>query len=58
MSVDYISAHNGGIQMYSDGEGLVGYGKSPEMVAYVLTTKGIASEVFGSSTMDLSLIHI
>jgi hypothetical protein len=54
MSVDYISAHKGGIQMYSDTDGLVGYGKSPEMVAYVLTTKGMASEIYGGSSMDFA----
>jgi len=54
MSVDYISAHKGGIQMYSDTDGLVGYGKSPEMVAYVLITKGMASEIYGGSSMDFA----
>ena len=52
MSVSYLAAHNGGIQMYSDTDGLVGYGKSPEMVAYVLTTKGMASAIYGGSSMD------
>ena len=51
--VSYISAHNGGIQMFSDNEiGIVGYGKTPESIAYVLNTKGIAHTVFQSSSMD------
>ncbi len=40
--------------MYSDTDGLVGYGKSPEMVAYVLITKGMASEIYGGSSMDFA----
>ena len=51
--VDFISAHNGGIQMYSD-SGLVGWGNTPESLAYVLNTKGIAETVMGSSSMDFA----
>jgi hypothetical protein len=51
--VDFVSAHNGGIQMFS-AEGLVGYGKTPEAIAYVLNTKGIAAEIFQSSSMDFA----
>ena len=51
--VDFVSAHNGGIQMYSD-SGLVGWGDTAESVAYVLNTKGISSTVMGSSTMDFA----
>ena len=36
MSVSYLAAHKGGIQMYSDTDGLVGYGKSPEMDLLIL----------------------
>ena len=39
--VDFVSAHNGGIQMYSD-SGLVGWGNTAESVAYILNTKGIS----------------
>ena len=54
-NVSYISAHNGGIQMFSDEEiGIVGFGKTPESVAYVLNTKGIADTVFQSSSMDFA----
>ena len=51
--IDYINAHNGGIQMYSD-SGLVGWGDTAESVAYVLNTKGISSTVMGSSSMDFA----
>jgi len=51
--VDFISAHNGGIKMFSS-EGLVGWGNSPESVAYVLNTKGVAESIMGSSSMDFA----
>ena len=51
--VDFVSAHNGGIQMYSD-SGLVGWGNTAESVAYVLNTKGISSTVMASSSMDFA----
>ena len=51
--VDFIGAHKGGIQMFSK-LGLVGWGNTPESVAYVLNTKGVASEIFGSSSMDFA----
>ena len=51
--VDFINAHNGGIQMWSN-LGLVGWGNTPESVAYVLNTKGIAEVVHGSSSMDFA----
>tara|TARA_B100000780_G_scaffold212207_1_gene151951 strand:+ start:1661 stop:1897 length:237 start_codon:yes stop_codon:yes gene_type:complete len=54
-NVSYLSAHKGGIQMFSDSEiGIVGYGKTPESIAYVLNTKGIAHTVFQSSSMDFA----
>jgi hypothetical protein len=52
-SVDFVSAHNGGIQMFSN-MSLVGFGKTPEAIAYVLNTKGIAAEIFQSSSMDFA----
>ena len=52
--VDFIGAHNGGIQMFSGVGNLVGWGNSPESVAYVLNTKGIAETVMGSSSMDFA----
>jgi len=51
--VDFVSAHNGGIQMYSD-SGLVGWGNTAESVAYILNTKGISSTVMASSSMDFA----
>ena len=51
--VDFISAHNGGIQMFSS-DGLVGWGNTPESVAYVLNTKGMAESIMGSSSMDFA----
>ena len=51
--IDFIDAHNGGIQMFSS-SGLVGWGDTAESVAYVLNTKGISSTVMGSSSMDFA----
>ena len=51
--VDFVSAHNGGIQMYSD-SGLVGWGNTAESVAYILNTKGISSTVMASSSIDFA----
>ena len=53
--IRYINAHNGGIQMYGNGCGeLVAWGKTPEMIAYALKTKGIADSVAGGSSMDIA----
>ena len=52
-SVEFVSAHNGGIQMFSS-LGLVGFGKTAEAIAYVLNTKGVAAEIFQSSSMDFA----
>ena len=59
--IDYISAHNGGIKMFSGGhlyEGgalnLKGWGKTAESIAYTLKTVGLAPTVMGSSSMDFS----
>ena len=51
--IDFIAAHNGGIQMFSN-EGVVGYGNTVEMIAYVIKTKGLANTVMGSSSMDFA----
>ena len=51
--IDFIDAHNGGIQMFSR-SGLVGWGDTAESVAYVLNTKGISSTVMASSSMDFA----
>ena len=54
--INYLTAHNGGIKMYSD-TGLKGWAKTAEGVAYTLKTIGIASEVFGCSSMDFASEH-
>ena len=51
--IDFIAAHNGGIQMFS-GEGIVGWGDTANMIAYVIKTKGIAETVMGSSSIDFA----
>ena len=51
--IDYLDAHNGGINMYSD-DGLKGWAKTAEGVAYTLKTVGIADRVMGSSSMDFA----
>ena len=51
--INYLTAHNGGIKMYSD-TGLKGWAKTAEGVAYTLKTIGIADTVMGSSSMDFA----
>jgi hypothetical protein len=51
--IDFISAHEGGIQMYAN-DGLVGYAKTANSIAYVLKSKGVASSAFHSSSMDFA----
>ena len=51
--INYLAARNGGINMYSD-DGLKGWAKTAEGVAYTLKTVGIADQVMGSSSMDFA----
>ena len=51
--IEFISAYKGGIQMFS-AEGVVGYGDTAEMIAYVLKTKGLSSGASHSSSMDFA----
>ena len=51
--IDFIAAHNGGIQMFS-GDSVVGWGDTASMIAYVIKTKGLANTVMGSSSMDFA----
>tara|TARA_R110002153_G_scaffold260447_1_gene420476 strand:+ start:193 stop:432 length:240 start_codon:yes stop_codon:yes gene_type:complete len=51
--IEFISAFEGGIKMFS-GEGVVGYGDTAEMIAYVLKTKGLSSSASHSSSMDFA----
>ena len=53
-NIDYINAHNGGIQMYAGLDNIVGWGNTAESVAYVLNTKGIADTCYQSSSMDFA----
>ena len=52
--IDYINAHNGGIQMYGGLDNIVGWGKTAKHIAYVIATHGLADEVFGGSSMDFA----
>ena len=51
--IEFISAYKGGIQMFS-GEGIIGFGDTAEMIAYVLKTKGLSSSASHSSSMDFA----
>ena len=52
--IRFISARNGGIQMYSNPGEQVAWAKTPEMIAYALRTKGADEIIMGSSTMDFA----
>ena len=52
--IDYINAHNGGIQMYGGLGTIVGWGKTAKHIAYVIATHGLADAVFGGSSMDFA----
>jgi len=51
--IDYITAHNGGIKMFA-GDGLKGWSKTAEGIAYTFKTCGIAETLMGSSSMDFA----
>ena len=52
--IRFVAAHKGGIQMFSNPGELVAWGKTPEMIAYALRTKGADEIIFGSSSMDFA----
>ena len=52
--IRFISARNGGIQMYSNPGEQVAWAKTSEMIAYALRTKGADDIIMGSSTMDFA----
>ena len=52
--IRFISAHNGGIQMYSNPGEQVAWAKNSEMIAYALRTKGADDIIMGRSTMDFA----
>ena len=52
--IDYINAHNGGIQMYAGLGNIVGWGNTAQHIAYVMQTYGMADAVYGGSSMDFA----
>ena len=58
--IDFISADNGGISFYAGRDDVaqklnkVGFAKTPEMVNYIIKTKGLADRVMHSSSMDFA----
>lgn len=53
-AIRFVSAHKGGIMMYSNPGELVAWAKTPEMIAYALRTKGADEIIMGSSSMDFA----
>ena len=53
-AIRFVSAHKGGIMMYSNPGELVAWAKTPEMIAYALRTKGADDIIMGSSSMDFA----
>tara|TARA_B100000795_G_C22492515_1_gene320802 strand:- start:20 stop:304 length:285 start_codon:yes stop_codon:yes gene_type:complete len=57
-SINYLVAHEGGVQCWSgkmsNKDNLVGWSKSVSGLAYIMQTKGVAEEVFGSSNMNFA----
>ena len=58
--IDFISADNGGIMFYGGRDDVamelncVGFAKTPEMVDYIIKTRGLADRVMRSSSMDFA----
>ena len=58
--IDFISAEDGGIKFYSGRDDVakelncVGFAKTPEMVDYIIKTRGLADRVMHSSSMDFA----
>tara|TARA_R100001163_G_C5064564_1_gene202231 strand:- start:1705 stop:1980 length:276 start_codon:yes stop_codon:yes gene_type:complete len=58
--IDFISAENGGIKFYGGRDDVamelncVGFAKTPEMVNYIIKTRGLADRVMHSSSMDFA----
>ena len=58
--IDFISADNGGIKFYGGRDDVamelnpVGFAKTPEMVNYIIKTRGLADRVMHSSSMDFA----
>ena len=54
--IDYVSARNGAVHFYAD-EIFVGHAKTATQAANLMMTQGVASEVFGSETMNFASDH-
>lgn len=58
--IDFISAEDGGIKFYGGRDDVamelncVGFAKTPEMVNYIIKTRGLADRVMHSSSMDFA----
>ena len=58
--IDFISAENGGIKFYGGRDDVamelncIGFAKTPEMVKYIIKTRGLADRVMHSSSMDFA----
>ena len=58
--IDFISAENGGIKFYGGRDDVamelncIGFAKTPEMVNYIIKTRGLADRVMHSSSMDFA----
>ncbi len=58
--IDFISADNGGIKFYGGRDdkamqlNCIGFAKTPEMVDYIIKTRGLADRVMHSSSMDFA----
>ena len=50
----FIGAHKGGIQVFKGAGNLIGFAKTPKMLAYILDTHKIFGEVMFCSTMDFA----
>ena len=50
----FIGAHEGGIQVFKGAGNLIGFAKTPKMLAYILDTKKIFGEVMFCSGMDFA----
>ena len=50
----FINAHEGGIQVFKGAGNLVGFAKTPKMLAYILDTHKIFGEVMFQSSMDFA----
>jgi hypothetical protein len=50
----FISAHNGGLQVFKGVGNLVGFAKTPKMLAYIMDTHKIFGDVMFTSSMDFA----